>query len=112
MYAFQALKMAGVLLKPIMPAKADLIIDRIGLSPYNVSLETLSWIGPDKFGLEDKFDIYALVQGLKEAHKRWGNKKLFPPVKLAIPEYVDPSGQVKKFENKIPEAQPVSTRPW
>ena len=70
-YAYEALRLSGILLQPFMPFKSAELLDRLGVDP-----EKRKW---EDCVLSEKVDVEGLVQGLKGG-KRPGH--LFPPLKI------------------------------
>lgn len=69
-YAYETLRISGILLQPFMPTKSAELLDRLGVSDTQRRWEDCVF--------PDEVDVGALVQGLKSG-KRPGH--LFPPLK-------------------------------
>ncbi|KIR33577.1 methionine-tRNA ligase [Cryptococcus deuterogattii MMRL2647] len=74
-YAYHALRLSAILLQPIIPAKAEEALDRLG-----VPAEERSWVDavwPPSEGKELRTE--KMVESLKDANRRWkGKGHLFP----------------------------------
>lgn len=70
MYAYETLRLSGILLQPFMPFKSAELLDRLGIDTQKRGWEDCV--------LPERVDVGALVQGLKGG-KRPGH--LFPPLK-------------------------------
>jgi methionyl-tRNA synthetase len=69
-YAYETLRISGILLQPVMPFKAGELLDRLG-----VSVDQRGW---EQCGIAERPDVGRIVAGLKSG-KQPGH--LFPPVK-------------------------------
>lgn len=69
-YAYETLRISGILLQPVMPFKAVELLDRLGVDPARRRWQDCI--------MSQQPDVRAIVDGLKRG-KRAGH--LFPPVK-------------------------------
>jgi methionyl-tRNA synthetase len=72
-YAYHSLRLAGILLQPIIPSKATELLDRLGVPQHQRMWEEAVW--PVEVDTED------MIRGLKEGKKKY-NGHLFPQVEV------------------------------
>lgn len=76
-YAYDSLRIAGILLQPFMPVKATELLDRMGVPVDERSWADAAWNGR-------RADAVELKDQLKAAEKEWKRKGyLFPKVEVA-----------------------------
>lgn len=81
LYAYTALRIAGILLRPIMPVKSVELLDRLGVAPAERTWEHSTWDG------RGKIDTEQLKTQLKKAGEEWKAKgHLFPRIEVENPK--------------------------
>lgn len=79
LYAYTALRLAGILLQPIMPAKSVEILDRLGVPEKERTWEHAVWNG------RQGVDTASLKDQLKNAAETWkGKGHLFPRIEEEV----------------------------
>jgi methionyl-tRNA synthetase len=77
-YAYDALRIAGILLQPFLPHKATELLDRLGIATDKRSWADATWNG------REEVDALALKAQLQASAKEWkGKGYLFPKVEVA-----------------------------
>ncbi|RSH81542.1 methionyl-tRNA synthetase [Saitozyma podzolica] len=72
-YAYHSLRLAGILLQPIIPSKATELLDRLGVPPHRRTWGEAVW--PVEVDTED------MIRGLREGKKKYKGH-LFPQVEM------------------------------
>jgi len=79
LYVYEALRIAGILLQPIMPVKAVELLDRLGVDPKEREWENAVW--QDRAGV----DVDKMRSQLEGAMKEWKSRgHLFPRVSSPV----------------------------
>lgn len=79
LYVYEALRIAGILLQPIMPVKAVELLDRLGVDPKEREWENAVW--QDRAGV----DVDKMRSQLEGAMKEWKSRGyLFPRVSSPV----------------------------
>lgn len=80
-YAYTALRLAGILLQPIMPVKSVELLDRLGVPGSERTWEHAAWEG------RQGVDPIAIKEQLEKASAEWRNKgHLFPRIQVEKPK--------------------------
>ncbi len=73
-YAYTALRLSGIMMQPVMPAKAAELLDRLGVPEDKRRWEDAVW--------PVEVDAVEIKQRLREANERWSGKGfLFPQLR-------------------------------
>lgn len=71
-YAYEALRICGILAQPVMPGKAGELLDRLGVPEAERGWKDATW--------PEKVDTKSMVERVKQASKKFKGTTLFPRI--------------------------------